>query len=154
MKGMMGARDIVPLTAACRSAPQQYSGCTQSRIRLTRSHDSRSTDLLSTIRARGHAARREVSLPSPWLYRVVRHPLYLGFLLGFWMTPTMTLAHLFFAAMTTAYILIAIQLEERDLVAEHGTEYETYRQRVPMLVPVPRLSKEPAGDVTAAARPL
>ena len=95
-----------------------------------------------------------MSLPSPWLYRVVRHPLYLGFLLGFWMTPTMTLAHLFFAAMTTAYILIAIQLEERDLVAEHGTEYETYRQRVPMLVPVPRLSKEPAGDVTAAARPL
>jgi protein-S-isoprenylcysteine O-methyltransferase Ste14 len=70
----------------------------------------------------------------PALYRHVRHPLYVGWLFTFWATPTMTVAHLVFAIATTAYILIAIQLEERDLVAAHP-EYESYRQRVPMLVP-------------------
>jgi protein-S-isoprenylcysteine O-methyltransferase Ste14 len=72
---------------------------------------------------------------TPGPYRVVRHPLYFGFLLAFWMTPTMTLAHLVFAIATTAYIVLAIQFEEQDLVAEHGAAYETYRQRVPMLIP-------------------
>jgi protein-S-isoprenylcysteine O-methyltransferase Ste14 len=71
---------------------------------------------------------------APVLYRYVRHPLYVGLLWAFWSAPKMTLTHLVFAIATTAYILIAIQLEERDLVAEHP-EYAQYRKRVPMLVP-------------------
>jgi protein-S-isoprenylcysteine O-methyltransferase Ste14 len=72
---------------------------------------------------------------TPTLYRHVRHPLYVGWLLVFWATPTMTSAHLVFAATTTIYILMAIQWEEKDLVAIHGQVYEDYRQRVPMLIP-------------------
>jgi protein-S-isoprenylcysteine O-methyltransferase Ste14 len=72
---------------------------------------------------------------TPGPYRIVRHPLYVGWFFAFWATPTMTVAHLVFAMATTAYILIAIQLEERDLVRAHGMDYARYRQRVPMLVP-------------------
>jgi protein-S-isoprenylcysteine O-methyltransferase Ste14 len=82
-----------------------------------------------------------VRFTTPMLYRLIRHPLYVGWLTVFWAAPTMTASHLLFAVGMTAYILAAIRWEERDLVAAHP-EYEAYRRRVPMLVP--RLRRDPA----------
>ncbi|MDQ5846838.1 MAG: isoprenylcysteine carboxylmethyltransferase family protein, partial [Acidobacteriota bacterium] len=79
-----------------------------------------------------------VPFKTPALYKAVRHPLYLGFIVGFWSTPRMTVGHLFFAIMTTAYILVAIQFEERDLIRSYGERYSEYRKRVSMLIPLPR----------------
>jgi protein-S-isoprenylcysteine O-methyltransferase Ste14 len=90
----------------------------------------------------------QLNFKTPWLYRQMRHPLYVGWLMIFWATPTMTVAHLVFAVMTTAYILVAIQFEERDLVDAHP-EYAEYRKRVPMLLP---FGKRGAADVNPAAR--
>lgn len=89
------------------------------------------------LRAKPYAPLR-FGTPGP--YKLVRHPLYVGWFFAFWMTPTMTYAHLLFAIATAAYILLAIQFEERDLIRLHP-EYTAYRQRVPMLIPFTKMSR-------------
>ena len=74
---------------------------------------------------------------TPWLYRIVRHPIMLGFLIAFWAAPTMTYGHLLFAAVVTAYVLVAVRLEERDLLAYYGPTYSVYQRQVRMLLPLP-----------------
>ena len=91
------------------------------------------------LRQVGLFAKGKEYTPIPFksaaFYQHVRHPIYLGFLMAFWATPTMTAGHLLFAFATTGYILIAIQLEERDLVKYLGDEYKTYRERTSMVLP-------------------
>ena len=102
------------------------------------------------------ARQRELPRPSfatPLLYKLARHPLYLGFIIAFWATPTMTLGHLVFAAGTLGYIAVGIQLEERDLVRDYGAHYLRYRQRVRGLIPLPRIGAErPGPSVQQAPR--
>jgi protein-S-isoprenylcysteine O-methyltransferase Ste14 len=93
-----------------------------------------------------YAARRPytpVGFKIPGFYQYVRHPIMLGFLIAFWAAPTMTFGHLLFAAGTTAYILIALQLEERDLVVFHGERYHGYQRQTRMLFPIPKQSSSP-----------
>jgi protein-S-isoprenylcysteine O-methyltransferase Ste14 len=119
-------------------------------------------DLFGLRQVSLYASGREYTPPAfktGGLYRHVRHPLMLGFLLAFWATPTMTLGHLLFAAATTAYVLIALRLEERDLIGFYGERYRAYRKQVGMLLPLPSFRKGrgnnpvlPRGGVEGDAR--
>jgi protein-S-isoprenylcysteine O-methyltransferase Ste14 len=88
---------------------------------------------------------------SPGLYKIVRHPIMVGFIIAFWATPTMTLGHLIFAIATTAFIMISVRLEERDLVGIFGKDYEEYQQSTRMFIPLPKgSSPDPTSDSDAS----
>ena len=100
---------------------------------------------------RGNELERP-SFQTPGLYRVVRHPLYLGFLLAFWCTPEMSAGRLLLAGVWTGWILVAIHFEERELVDVHGDAYRAYRDRVRMLLPVPKGHPRPDRDAPSGER--
>jgi protein-S-isoprenylcysteine O-methyltransferase Ste14 len=97
-----------------------------------------------------HWRRREPRPPTfrvPWLYRLVRHPLMLGFLVAFWSVPHMTQGHMVFAVIMTVYIFVGIYFEERDLLRTFGNQYSEYQHTTPMIVPMPR--REPMSASSA-----
>jgi protein-S-isoprenylcysteine O-methyltransferase Ste14 len=95
---------------------------------------------------------RPIGFRTPGPYRMIRHPLYAGFLFAFWATPVMSIAHLVFAIATTVYILVAIQLEEHDLVASLGEAYRDYRKHVPMLIPFAGTRASRVAEATSAIK--
>ncbi|MHC5110574.1 MAG: methanethiol S-methyltransferase [Planctomycetota bacterium] len=99
------------------------------------------------LRASQHA---EPKFVTPWLYKIVRNPLMLGFLIAFWATPHMTQGHLAFAILTTGYMLFGIQVEERDLLKRLGEDYRRYRERTPMLIPFLRFPRVAQGAQSAS----
>jgi steroid 5-alpha reductase family enzyme len=104
-------------------------------------------DLLGTRQVWLHLRGRDYeALPFrvPLLYKHVRHPLYIGWTIAFWAIPTMTAGHLLFAAVLTGYMILAVRIEERDLVAHFGHLYEEYRSRVPMFIPRARMAQTTA----------
>ncbi len=110
-------------------------------------------DLFGLRQVWSYGRQRELSEHQPFVtrafYRIVRHPLMLGFLIAFWATPAMSLGHLLFAIATTGYILIAVKfLEERDLIAVYGETYRDYQRRVPMLLPWPKRRTTEAGHAS------
>jgi len=95
----------------------------------------------------GGKAMPQAEFKTPGFYKIVRHPIYFGFIVAFWATPVMTQGHLLFAVVTTAYILVGIFLEERDLIATFGDRYRSYREQVSMLIPFWRRSGHNAGGM-------
>jgi protein-S-isoprenylcysteine O-methyltransferase Ste14 len=111
-------------------------------------------DLFGSRQVWLHLRQKQYDVPAfrtPMLYKLIRHPLYLGWMIAFWATPTMSAGHLLFAAVLTTYMLIAIPIEERDLAELYGEPYERYRRQVPALIPRPGAAAAEAPEPARAA---